>query len=1370
MDSAPPLSPLLLPRRVRLAARVARGLLWLVVAFWLLVGLSWGLLHGWIVPRISEFRPSLEAQASRALGVPVRIGELRMRSQGLIPSFELRDVTFLDPEGRTALRLPSVVAALSPRSAWRLGFEQLVIDGAELDIRRRTDGRLEVAGLDLSPTAGRERTDFADWALAQTELVLRGGTLRWTDELRGAPMLALTDVQAVLRNPGQRHLMRLDATPPPAWGERFSLRAMLKTPLLATRHSPWLDWSGDLYAEFSRADVSLLRQYIRLDPLGVDISSGQGALRAWAEVVKGDVTGGTADVNLQGVNTRLGSNLQPLALNAVAGRFGGRQLGTGFELRTEGLSFVADDGLVWPGGNVVLLHTPAESLRPANTELKADRLDLAALSRIARRLPLDASTHQMLDSFAPHGLVEQISASWQGDLSAPLVLAARGRVSGLALAAGAAPVGSALGQPGRPGIDNATVDFTLTDEGGQAQVQIAQGALTFPGVFEQPRVPFAELSTELQWKHQGARQELYVRKLRFANADAAGQAEVHWHSAEGAGAGHPGVLDLQGSLSRGNAAQVHRYLPLVLPDTARHYVRDAVTLGRLSEVKFKIKGDLQQLPFADPKQGEFLVTAKASDVQYAYVPPSAVRSAAASKNWPALEALKGELVFNRQSLEVREAQGRVAGLTGLQLTRGSARIPNLAKSVVEVNTAVKGSLAQGLQFVNNSPVSAMLSDALLQATATGPADYNMRLMLPLADLAQTSVQGSLTLPGNDVQFMPGTPVLGRLRGALAFTENSFRVSNAQARMLGGELRFEGGQRATPAPGRNAGNLNANTEPAEAPLLFRGQGTVTAEGLRQARELGLVSTLAEHASGSTSYSASLGFRRGHSEISVSSSLQGLALSLPAPLNKTTTEALPLQFDQTLLRESLAPGQNLQDQLSLSLGRLAQVRYVRDISTGEARVLRGSIAVGLEAGESAAMPAADVAANVNLQRADLDAWGRVLAKASVNTSPAPAAGNAGGYMPSVLALRANELTLQGYQLHKLVMGASREGSTWRANMDADELSGYAEYRQPSAAPGGVGGRLYSRLSRLKLAASTARDVEALLEGQPGAIPALDVVVDDFELKGKKLGRLEVEAVNRAAQTQTPAGSREWRLNKLNLSMPEAVFSANGNWAAGAGSERRRVQMNYRLDIADSGELLKRLGMDGLIRRGKGRLDGQVGWLGSPLTLDYPSMGGQFNVNIESGQFLKADPGIAKLLGVLNLQALPRRLTLDFRDVFSEGFAFDFVRGDVTIEQGLARTNNLQMKGVNAAVLMEGSANIARETQDLRVVIVPEVNAGTASLIASVINPAVGLGSFLAQMFLSRPLAEANTQEFHIDGAWSDPRINRVERKPAAGGARP
>lgn len=173
----------------------------------------------------------------------------------------------------------------------------------------------------------------------------------------------------------------------------------------------------------------------------------------------------------------------------------------------------------------------------------------------------------------------------------------------------------------------------------------------------------------------------------------------------------------------------------------------------------------------------------------------------------------------------------------------------------------------------------------------------------------------------------------------------------------------------------------------------------------------------------------------------------------------------------------------------------------------------------------------------------------------------------------------------------------------------------------------------------------------------------------------------------------------------------------------------------------------------------MEGQVGWIGAPFSPDFRTMAGQISINIESGQFLKADPGLAKLLSVLSLQSLPRRLSLDFRDVFSEGFAFDFVRGDMLIDQGVASTNNLQMKGVNAAVLMEGSADIARETQDLHVVVVPEINAMTASLVATAINPVVGLGSFLAQVFLRGPLIQAATQEFRIDGTWAEPHVERI-----------
>lgn len=159
----------------------------------------------------------------------------------------------------------------------------------------------------------------------------------------------------------------------------------------------------------------------------------------------------------------------------------------------------------------------------------------------------------------------------------------------------------------------------------------------------------------------------------------------------------------------------------------------------------------------------------------------------------------------------------------------------------------------------------------------------------------------------------------------------------------------------------------------------------------------------------------------------------------------------------------------------------------------------------------------------------------------------------------------------------------------------------------------------------------------------------------------------------------------------------------------------------------------------------------------------MGGQFRVAIERGQFLKTEPGAARLLGVLSLQSLPRRLMLDFRDVFSEGFAFDFFRGDVRIDQGIASSSNLQMKGVNVAVLMEGQANIGQETQDLKILVIPDINAGGASLVYSAINPLVGLTTFLAQYVLRRPLMESTTQQFHLDGTWSEPRVTQVPFRP-------
>ncbi len=1353
-------------RLLKIVAGFARWSLGLLLAFWLLLAIAWGALHGWIVPRIGDFRPQLEAHAARALGVPVQIGAIQARTEGLVPSIELSDVALLDASGRSALHLPRVVVALSPRSLLKGGFEQLYVQGPELDVRRATDGRIYVAGLEFAQNQG-DNNDAADWLFSQGEVFIQGGTVRWTDEQRGAPALALEKVNLLLRNGNWHHHMRLDATPPAAWGDRFTVVGLFRAPLLRAGDGNWKHWNGQVFADFTRVDVSQLRHHA---DVGIAVAQGRGALRAWADVRSGEIVGGTADLALADVNTTLSPDLQALVLPSIQGRLGARRLSGGFEFSTQGLQFQTDDGLTWPGGNLRLIHTAATGKAPAQGEFRADRLDLAALAQIASRLPLGAAAHDAVRTYAPEGLVDEIQATWKGPLDALQQYQVKGRIRGLALAG--APTATA---PPHLGLRGATVDIDMTQAGGKAALTMASGALVLPGVFEDPLLPLDRLSADLRWQIEGSRIAVQANDVQFANADAQGEARATWHTSDASKAPHksrfPGVLDLTGTLNRADGTRVHRYLPLSIPAASRHYVRDAVVAGSASNVQFRVKGDLHDLPFNDPRLGEFRIAARVKDVTYAYVPPSL--QPAGALPWPALTELGGELIFERSSMMVRGASGSFSGSKGLRLSKVDARIPDLAHTVVAVNADARGPLAELLTLVTTSPLGGMTGHALDQASGTGNADFQLRLALPISDIHKSKVQGSVTLAGNELRITPDTPALSRVRGAVQFSETGFALSNVQALALGGNVRLEGGMRA----------LAPNAPATESAVQLRAQGTATAEGLQQTPQLGMLSQLARRATGSTPYTLALAFRRGVPELQVSTTLQGLALALPPPLGKPADGSLPLRFETQVARESLtglaATGSNappLRDQITLDLGALGSATYLRDLSGPQPRVLRGAIGLGLSGGESAPLPVQGVAANISQGKVDVDAWEDVLTQATTAEPPArtaPAAAPtpstsgpamAQDYLPTTLALRARELTLQGRTLHHVVAGALRDGSTWRANLDATELNGYLEYRQPGGHDNGSG-RLFARLSRVNMPQSEVTQVESLLDEQPGTLPALDIVVDDFELRGKRLGRVEMEAQNRGGE----GAQREWRLAKFNITAPEASLTANGNWAvlnAAAGAApraaERRTVLNFKLDIRDSGDLLGRMGMANVVRRGKGRMEGQVAWIGAPFSPDYRSMTGQINLNIESGQFLKADPGLAKLLGVLSLQSLPRRLTLDFRDVFSEGFAFDFVRGDLRIEQGVATTNNLQMKGVNAAVLMEGHANIDHETQDLRVVVVPEINAMTASLVATAINPVIGLGSFLAQVFLRGPLIEAATQEFRVDGTWADPRVVRVARR--------
>ncbi|MCV2351284.1 YhdP family protein [Paucibacter sp. Y2R2-4] len=1345
-----------LKRPARICWRVARWALALLLLAWSLVLLAWLVLHWAILPHIDEWRGSLERKASQTLGIELRIGKITVTSGGWIPALEMRDVRLLDPQGREALRLPRVAAALSARSllSMHLRFEQLLIDAPQMEIRRDLRGKFYVAGFSVDDSPHAETADlaeeWADWLLQQHEFVILNGRVRWIDERRGSAPLDLSELNLVLRNGLRRHELRLDASPPPEWGQRFGLRGRF-TQTLLSRPSELHTWSGLLYADLPRTDLRELRRHIDLP---FELSEGDGALRAWIDVKNGGLQMVTVDMGLGTVKMRLAPNAEPLALARIEGRLQMLMEAQQWSLRARQLGFVSGDGVVWPRSDwQIALKLPKASALPADGgasavdqtktllplggEVSAERLDLALMAQLAQRLPLGERARAWLSEMAPRGVLSQLNARWDGPLDEPRSYKVKGDLQGLQLGETAEPEEAGVvlladAKPARPALRGLDLQVDANERGGQASLKMKDGLLSLPGVFRRPLPPMQSLSAKLNWRIESKAQQLpkvevRINDLRVQNQDVRGEFDGVWRSAAAAGQTRifetPGWLELNGKFERIDAVKVQHYLPLAVGDHTLDYLRDALRAGEARAVTLKLRGELAKFPFQGQRDGQFRVVTQVRDVDMAYVPAAEGQPL----NWPLLERINGELIFERGGMQIRNARAKVFGyeLSGI---KGGIKDLLLAHQL-EIEGVGSGPAADLLKFVRQSPVNEASGHILAAATASAAANLKLSLNLPLNELSKSVVKGSVQMQGGDLRLRPDLPLMSNARGVIEFDRRGVKLQGLQVRALGGEASIEGGSLA------------------DGSLRFVAQGVASAEALRRMPELGLASKLAQAATGQTAYRLQLGLLNGQAETSLTSNLVGLGLDLPAPLKKDAAVALPL-------RVQILP-QGGRDELRVELGNTLQAHYLRDISAEPARVIKGALSIQ---DNLPGLPDSGVQLQANLDQVNLDAWQsslqRLLGSSSLDiAAQEPGAQSAeAGYVPSQIALRANGLQVMGRPLTRVVAGISHVGNAWRCTIDAEQMGGFFEVRSAKA---GQGSRIYARLSRLSLPKQEAEAVRRVLDHQAGQVPDLDIIVDDFELRGKRMGRLEVEA-------QASGVARDWRLSKLQLKSNDAVLNATGQWLNEPGRAQRRTVLDWKLDLLDAGDTLERLGQGRVLRGGRGQLKGELAWIGEPLSPDFPSMNGQLSVALESGQFLNVEPGVGRLLGVLSLQSLPRRFLFDFRDVFSEGFTFDGISGDVKIARGVASSSNLRTRGVQAAVLLDGSADLAAETQNLRVLVVPEINTGGASLAYAAINPAIGLGTFLAQWILSRPLAAANTREFHITGSWVDPRVEQVEHR--------
>lgn len=862
--------------------------------------------------------------------------------------------------------------------------------------------------------------------------------------------------------------------------------------------------------------------------------------------------------------------------------------------------------------------------------------------------------------------------------------------------------GLSLNRAGKvPGFSGVSGTVEASERGGTLFLTSQKATAVMPLVFRDAH-EFDALSAQISWARSAGETELWINSVAFSNAHLAGSVTGVYRTAGATS----GSIDLTGRLTRADARFVSRYIPLAVGKTARDWLDAAFIGGRSNSVTVRLKGKLDAFPFPDGKDGVFQVTARVSDGVLHY-----------GNGWPDIENIAGDLVFRGKRMDVNAWQGTILGA---RLAKVHVEIPDLApdNAVLHVSGEAEGPTGEFLAFIEKSPVAGMIEDFTRGWQAQGAGRLALKLSVPLGDTAKSTIAGVYQFSNNAVTISPDLPVVEQAGGRIEFTEAALNAPAVKGVVLGGPVTIS-------AATSRDGAVRVSV-----------QGRINADIARRAAGPQWVQRMR----GATDWRAVLTARKRSADVVIESNLQGLAVNLPAPLVKSAAETLPVRFE----RRFLAAGQ---DRLSLSVGDIVSMNLLRRTEGGQAAITRGSVRFG---GPAAEPNRNGVWVGGTLKVLDLDRWLELLGQGADGTRV-----DWGG-----VDVRLGAMDALGWRFNDLAINATAEGAQWRAALSGKELEGDVTW-QPEGH-----GKLVARMKTFAIPAAApgakevpSREPEARTE--PGDLPALDVVAEQFLVKDRALGRLEFVAV--------PI-SRDWRLDWLLLTNPESTLTLDGVWQRALPRPMTRV--NLRLESSDIGKLLTRLGQPEGVKGGTAKLEGALSWNSVPYELDYPTMTGTLKLEAAKGQFVKLDPGIGKLLGVMNLQSLPRRVSLDFRDVFSEGFAFDEIVGAARIDRGIAVTEGFRVQGPAASIVMRGDVDLAQETQNLRVRITPQLTESVAIAGALVGGPIAGVAAYLAQKALKDPFGKLASFEYDVTGRWSEPTVKRISRPapepaPATGG---
>ncbi|MCR4303550.1 MAG: hypothetical protein NUV63_04885, partial [Gallionella sp.] len=798
-------------------------------------------------------------------------------------------------------------------------------------------------------------------------------------------------------------------------------------------------------------------------------------------------------------------------------------------------------------------------------------------------------------------------------------------------------------------------------------------------------------------------------------------------------AGTLGMLDMTGRLTRGDVRRAARYTPLIALDKAGNdWLNDALLAGHTEDFRIRIKGNLSDFPPDGAKDVLFKISGHAQDVILEF-----------DKEWPRIEKISGEFLIRGNRLEVNSPAAMMAGA---RLQNVAVALPDMMSKdlALEIKGDASASNDVFLQFIQQSPVRGYIDGFTDGMRASGNGHLELSLHIPLsglsdvpadtgmgnADVAQggadrkkVHVSGIFSVRDSDIDPGGGVPLLRRTHGSLYFTESGMKASDVRAEVLGGTsiIGIQSGE---------GGSMHASV-----------QGHSNLDEMRNSDPHPLL----DYLHGEAAWDADVRVVKKSAQVIINSDLKGISSDLPQPFAKRADETMTLRVEKSHVTGG-------KDFITAEYGKLLSMRLARQEENGAMAIKRGAINFYSQDtfGEKPKWPRRDgVWIAGALPVLSIQGWEGLAGQPED-------AGQDAGFDPALqiagASLLIEELTGYGQSIKGVRVNVTRRGERLTARLSGSMLDGAIIWR-----PHGYenGGKVNAHLKNLQWmnGGQTVPPAPQSRPGKPispGNLPAMEIAIDDLQIKGRQIGRFELVGY--------PDG-QDWRMRRLRITNPDGALMGDGIWHGSAQSE-----VNLMLDISDAGKILERSSYPDTVKGGSGRLAANLTWAGSPDEFNYATLSGTLKLDTGKGRFLKMDPGAGKLLSILSLQSLPKRITLDFTDVFSEGFQFDNINGNAQVKNGVLDTQDFHIDGSSAKVTMKGSVDLNNETQNLRVRVLPTIGSSVSLIGAFAAGPAVGVGALILNKVLGNPLDKLVSFEYNVSGTWTDPNVVKVERAPS------